>query len=269
MSHFLGEFLRVGKWGRDHPWWRLVVFAAVAVVAAGFLILTGTTLYRWHAKREFFHAVYLRDVNRARQWLQTMPSLARAANRRDETALHEACYVGDKEMVRLLIDSGADVNYDSRHLGLPLCVAVLYAHDPAIAEMLLQAGADVNRAPVRSIAFAATPLDLAVAHRRVAMTQILLEAGANPNSYGRNCDLPLYGPIEDCVSRPEDLERHVEIASLLVAHGARVDVRDEDHQLTPLQLAQKLEADGVDLGQIPRVLREAQRTQSQPTDGTH
>jgi hypothetical protein len=72
------------------------------------------------------------------------------------TALHDAVWAGEKEIVALLLDAGADVN--ARHVdagSTPLHYAVITNHAD-IAAMLIAKGADVN-ARYRS---GATPLHL-------------------------------------------------------------------------------------------------------------
>ncbi len=62
------------------------------------------------------------------------------------TPLYRASVQGRAEIVRMLLQSGADANRESAagDEGLPLCAAVCHGHDD-VAEALLRAGADPDR----------------------------------------------------------------------------------------------------------------------------
>ncbi|KAL2844495.1 ankyrin repeat-containing domain protein [Aspergillus pseudoustus] len=60
-----------------------------------------------------------------------------------QNALHYATADGNVEMVKLLLDNGADIHYPSRYGWTPLHIAVMYRQWEA-AEVLLDAGADMT-----------------------------------------------------------------------------------------------------------------------------
>jgi ankyrin repeat protein len=66
-----------------------------------------------------------------------------AKDKKGMTALHESCFLGHIETVKLLIQKGADVNARNNKGETPLHFAA-EGGMPEIAKMLLDAGADVN-----------------------------------------------------------------------------------------------------------------------------
>jgi uncharacterized protein len=90
------------------------------------------------------------------------------------TALHVAATAGHLQIVRLLIDAGADVDRRDRHGISPLLQAVGW---PNIMEALLDAGADVDTATIQGV----TPLMSAAAFGEMASVRLLLARGADPN----------------------------------------------------------------------------------------
>ncbi|KAF3926417.1 Ankyrin-3 [Arthrobotrys entomopaga] len=98
------------------------------------------------------------------------------------TPLHEACYFGLHEIVKLLLDNKFRVNRKSKGYGSPLqaTAAGCYKGDTRtgfkeILQLLLQSGADVN---ARGGEFT-TALNAAVYNEQPELVKILLEKGAN------------------------------------------------------------------------------------------
>jgi ankyrin repeat protein len=86
-------------------------------------------------------------------------------NRRGWTPLH---YASCPEAVRILTSAGADVNAEDEGGWTPLCIAAWHG-DAAVAEALLQAGADPSKACGGNVA----PLDLAIMRRNEAVAALL------------------------------------------------------------------------------------------------
>jgi len=78
-------------------------------------------------RAEFFTAVASGDTGRVRELLVSDPGLARVKDPEGATALHYATESGDREMVRLLHESGADINArDDRFNATPTGWAIEY-----------------------------------------------------------------------------------------------------------------------------------------------
>ena len=76
---------------------------------------------------EFFTAVQSGDTERVRALLTSEPALVRAKDADGATALHFATEQGNREMVRLLLEHGADINArDDRFHATPTGWAIEY-----------------------------------------------------------------------------------------------------------------------------------------------
>src|SRR5437667_352617 len=78
-------------------------------------------------RAEFFTAVASGDTGRVRELLASDPALARVKDEEGATALHYATENGHRDMVRLLQESGADINArDDRFNATPTGWAIEY-----------------------------------------------------------------------------------------------------------------------------------------------
>lgn len=78
-------------------------------------------------------------------------------------------YLGDQEVVKCLIDNGAQVNFRNVHGTSALMIATFYGHQP-IVELLLSSGADINLQENRGI----TALMFAIVNSNWDMAKFLL-----------------------------------------------------------------------------------------------
>jgi ankyrin repeat protein len=119
------------------------------------------------------------------------------------TVLQSACQSRSLDLVRLLIDEGADVNMAASCTDSPLTLALRRSVDPELVRILLRAGADVKSCDKNSL------LSSAAGSGSLEVVQLLVSAGANVNSAcgpgscsplctAVNCDLAI--PDEDVIS---------------------------------------------------------------------
>ena len=94
------------------------------------------------------------------------------------SALMKAVRHGRKNIVRSLLQSGADVNASSMYGRTALIEAVIHGHTEIVG-LLLQAGADVN---ARHGVGGWTALVKAVHHDNLAIMELLIQAGADVNA---------------------------------------------------------------------------------------
>lgn len=105
-------------------------------------------------------------------------------NELGRTALIEAASIGDLPNVVLLLQHNPDVNIVTREEETALTFAVVYEY-PDIVKVLTEAGADVNWKSKKGWW---TPLTYAVYSRNVEIVGLLIDAGADPNNEDANGD---------------------------------------------------------------------------------
>lgn len=93
--------------------------------------------------RQFLAAVFLADTARVRSLLGRHPHLATATDGRGDQPIHHAARNGDTEIVRLLIEAGADVNAKNPRGHTVLYCAGGHGH-LATTQLLLDRGADCD-----------------------------------------------------------------------------------------------------------------------------
>lgn len=81
--------------------------------------------------KSFFEAVATNDLAGARSMLKAHPELAKAGEGQG-TALHAAAKAGNLDMIRLLLEFGADVNAEAHYHESPLTFAAQEGHVEAM-----------------------------------------------------------------------------------------------------------------------------------------
>ncbi|WP_245655880.1 ankyrin repeat domain-containing protein [Microtetraspora fusca] len=135
--------------------------------------------------RELLHAVSEGDVDGVRRMLHPDTDLNRAPG---TTPLYRAALHGDHEMVRLLLEYGADPDQASggKDEGLPLCAAASWNHWETV-QALVDGGADPNAAEAGGW----TALLWAAAQGHLRSADILLDVGADPDAADEAGTTPL------------------------------------------------------------------------------
>ena len=96
------------------------------------------------------------------------------------TPLHSAAAHDSPAVLEVLLKAGADVNAKGKGGATPLHSAAAFNPSPAVLEVLLKAGADVNAKPKHG---GGTPLHSAAAFNpSPAVLELLLKAGADPRA---------------------------------------------------------------------------------------
>jgi hypothetical protein len=149
--------------------------------------------------------------------------------------------------VKLLLERGADPNAKNKDGKTPLHVAAIRG-SVDVARLLLQYGVDPNVQDERG----RTPLHVAAIRGRVDVVRFLLEHGANPNARDKDGMTPLHlmseyyeflslllmYDIDEALKYgktppPRWVPFHVEVAKLLLRHGADPNAKNEGGD-TPL-----------------------------------
>jgi ankyrin repeat protein len=148
---------------------------------------------------------------------------------RDEWTLHAAGYSGRIDIMRWLLNHGANARAQDYRRRTPLHQAAR-ARELGGVQVLLEHEQDVNLQD----AYGDTPLHdiLARFHpsqegKVVEIARQLLEHGADPNIRSRSGSTPLHGASS---------HGSLEVARLLLSYGANIDEKDEEGK-TPFQVA--------------------------------
>ncbi|KAK3090841.1 hypothetical protein FSP39_015089 [Pinctada imbricata] len=145
------------------------------------------------------------------------------SNEFKESALTLACYKGHLEMVKFLLEAGADQEHKTDEMHTALMEASMDGH-VEVARLLLDSGAQVNM-PADSFE---SPLTLAACGGHVDLALLLIERGANLEEVNDEG----YTPLMEAAR-----EGHEEMVALLLANGADINTQTEETQETALTLA--------------------------------
>ncbi|KAF5300066.1 hypothetical protein FQA39_LY11258 [Lamprigera yunnana] len=145
------------------------------------------------------------------------------SNEFKESALTLACYKGHLDMVRFLLEAGADQEHKTDEMHTALMEASMDGH-VEVARLLLDSGAQVNM-PTDSFE---SPLTLAACGGHVDLAMLLIERGANIEEVNDEG----YTPLMEAAR-----EGHEEMVALLLSQGANINAQTDETQETALTLA--------------------------------
>jgi len=143
-------------------------------------------------KPNIFEAAATSRLERVRELLKGNPELVKAYSPDGWTALHLS--FGNLEIVKLLLDSGADINAVSKNgfSATPLQGAAAFKAIE-LAQLLIARGANVNCCGEQG----GSPLHEAAGNGQIEFAKLLLDHGANVNAKDDNGKTPLTIALEE------------------------------------------------------------------------
>jgi ankyrin repeat protein len=127
-------------------------------------------------EKEIIRAAKSGAVGRVLELLKQDASLTGAKDADGSTPLHCATWKGQKEVVEVLLQHGADVNVHNNndHWGTTPLHAAAHGNQKAIAELLIAHGADINAINLNG----RTPLAETEFHKAKPVASLLKQLGA-------------------------------------------------------------------------------------------
>ena len=113
------------------------------------------------------------SVEQVKEMLKKNPNAFTVVNDNGFSPLLLACYKGNNEVAKLLIDSGGDINLVTK-MGTPLMAAIVRGNNE-MAQLLIEKKADVNATDESGI----TALIYAVQFQNIVILKLLLQNNAD------------------------------------------------------------------------------------------
>ena len=184
------------------------------------------------AAEEIHAAAVAGDLSRVRALLEADPALLESNDYLGFTPLHRACYARQAAVANYLIDKGANVNARDYFQMTPLHRASFVAgQDLALIQRLIDKGAEVNAQAINGL----TPLHWAAHSGDLKVARLLIDHGADVNAqFSGALDFSsISGTVLQVAINyaPND-----EMAKFLVENGAKLNSKDSSGN-TELHLA--------------------------------
>ena len=167
---------------------------------------------------ELYYAVFRNDIDAVKKFIETED--VNKAIFTKSTALHKASSQGYNEIVKLLLEKGADTEINDQHGMTPLNGAAQRNQLTAIT-LLLDSGAKISGGFPETTW---TPLFNSVFRRHYEACEILLKRGADPNIQDEKGQTPLDIAIAERTDLEGDIRRQNEfdkIIKLLKKYGGK------------------------------------------------
>ncbi len=208
------------------------------VLAGSLIVLIGVLLFlswkSFRADANLLQAASDGDVNLLREEIARNPTIVKTCGNGYHTLLHEACWHGQSDVIRLLLQSGADPNARDWHGDTPLMYAISGESTEErklfCINLLIEAKADIL---LQNIEGTGDALSDAINPPKPRLAARLLEAG-----FPVNRQLHGYTPLHDtCSSIDKDTYiKHIEIIKMLLDRKAEPNAKDKTGR-TPLHFA--------------------------------
>ena len=184
-------------------------------------------------KNKFITNILSNNYEKVRNTISRCPSIVHECIIDGRNPLHKAIYQKYTDIVKLLLDSGADVNQcESKGMqtlfefnnninvvfdgATPLFAAISKGDlNYPIVQILLEYGANVNQCDYHNT----SPLYLAIKERNTRIANLLLEYGADTNIHYYTNTSPL---------QVAAMNGNSQIVQALLEHGANVDTTNAD-----------------------------------------
>ena len=142
--------------------------------------------HSWKGNAEEVRRIISSGINPNLSWAD-----AKALGKGAIPLLH-AIIRGHDDVVKVLLDMGADPNRGTENGLTPLNFVKLHGNSTGVVKLLLEAGADPNKGNDNGI----KPLHLAAGTCHTEMVRLLLDAGADPNAATVTGETPLLWATE-------------------------------------------------------------------------
>lgn len=170
----------------------------------------------------------------------------------EQAPLHLASMQSDPELVRVLLDAGADLNLTTSEGASPLMLAASFGSDPDVVRLLIERGASIEQRSESG----ATPLMYGVTYNRnFEVLDALLELGAELKVVDNNGLSPMHFALE---------EGNVSTIQWLESKGVSLDL-DDKYGRNTLHVAAEFSSD-IDL--IRYIVDQGTDVNSEMPDGS-
>ncbi|MFC2162030.1 ankyrin repeat domain-containing protein, partial [Acidobacteriota bacterium] len=196
--------------------------------------------------QEIFDAVQKGDLTKVKYLVQNNPNLVKANDKNDDTPLHIAADAGHLEIVRFLIQKGADLNSFNSSRRNPVLMAGYNGHQDVV-KFLLESGAIFNYVDDRGY----SPLRWAAVRGNKDVVELFVSSGAKISIH-EAAACGHIGFIDKGLSAGEDINGlnqdgrtplhqtvysgNLETIEYLIKKGADVNAKSSNNE-TPLDLA--------------------------------
>lgn len=205
---------------------------ALEIGAECFILLGRHRADRQIRDEELIDAVRNDDIDLVRHYLSSGYNPDAMCYRRGESAIHLAVSNENLDLVKLLANAGADLNYISKKYNYtPLLLAIHIGASNSVIETLLELGADISL----ETDLGYTPLMYACRYRSLPFIRLLVESGADVDGSNSSLETPLM------VSLLSDREDNLEVIKYLIWIGADVSTVDDNQNSVLMYLATEVE----------------------------
>ena len=169
--------------------------------------------------QEIIDAVKSNDLNTVKSIIEEDKNQVNTHDNRNCYAIHYACNIDSVDIVRYLVENGANINVQDVDGDIPISWALARGHKD-IAKLLIEKGADLNISNNNGY----TLLHWAAFSSDGEIAQLFIDKGVNLNTVDFEHKTALHHAGE---------RENVEVAKVLIKAGADVELKD-DYGRTPL-----------------------------------